>query len=165
MIRLSLILLIILGFSSCKIQYKFSDVQVKGDTAKVSQFLVQAPLAPPSSGQIFTETFQDMILSQSKLELINADSADIIIEGNISYYEIRPEGVQNNDVAAQNRLTIRVDVDYVNKVDPMTNFSQSFTRFANYQSTVDISSVESELMDEIFEQISQDIFNRAFGSW
>ncbi len=165
MFRLSLISLMIIALSSCKINYKFSDVQVKGDTAKVSPFLVQAPLAPPASGQIFTEQFQDMILAQSKLELVNADSADILIDGNISYYEIRPEGVQNNDVAAQNRLTIRVDVNYVNKIDPQTNFTQSFTRFANYQSTIDISSVESELMEEIFDQISQDIFNRAFGSW
>lgn len=164
--RALLYILIIFGLGSCEINYKFNDAQVTGETAFVQQFLVQAPLSPPSAGQVFSESLQDIVQSQSKLELVQDQAnSDISFQGVISYYEIRPEGVQQNDVAAQNRLTIRVDVIYENKLTPDENFSQSFTRFANYQSSVDINAVQDELLDEIFEQISQDVFNRAFGTW
>lgn len=164
MIKYILILTLAIS-SSCKVSYRFNDGTVEGKDAYIKQINVMAALAPPSSGQIFTEKLQDVMQSQSGVALISSDSADIIIDGKISYYEIRPEGVQSNDIAAQNRLTIRVDINYMNAIKPEDNFSQSFTRFANYPSTTDISQVQDDLMDEIFEQIAQDIYNKAFSNW
>lgn len=158
-------ILVIAVFASCKVSYRFNDGTVEGKNAYIKQVNVMAALAPPSSGQVFTEKLQDVMQTQSGVALINSDSADIIIDGKISYYEIRPEGVQANDVAAQNRLTIRVDINYLNTIKPEDNFTQSFTRFANYPSTTDISQVQDDLMDEIFEQIAQDVYNKAFSNW
>jgi len=160
-----LFILIFLVLNACNVSYKFNDGTVIGNNAYINQFIVQATLAPPSSGQIFTEKLQDIMQTQSNVDLINSDTADIQMEGQITYYEIRPEGVQTNDVAAQNRLTITVEVNYSNKKQPIDNFSQSFTRFANFQSSIDISQVQDDLLNEIFEQIAQDIYNKAFSNW
>jgi len=159
-------ILILLFITGCTIQYKFQDVQV-GDakTALIRQFTVSAPLAPPTAGQQFSIKLQDVVQTQSKLNLSPNEDADIIFDGSISRYTIAPVSVQQGDVTAQNRLTISVNVVFTNKTDPKQNYDQSFTRFADFASSSDISQVQDQLLEEIYDLISQDVFNKAFSSW
>mgnify|MGYP003318299750 FL=1 len=39
------------------------------------------------------------------------------------------------------------------------------TRFADYDSSTDLSSVENQLLDEINEQIVQDVINKLLSNW
>ena len=161
-----LLLIIPLLLSSCEIQYKFQDVQVgDAETALIRQFAVSAPLAPPTAGQVFTIKLQDVVQSQSKLNLSPSENADIIFDGSITRYTVAPVSVQQGDVSAQNRLTITVNVSFTNKTDSKQDYDQSFTRFADFSSSSDISQVQNDLLDEIYELISQDVFNRAFSNW
>ena len=49
--------------------------------------------------------------------------------------------------------------------DEKKNFEQSFTRYADYTSDQNISSIEDQLTREINEQLVQDIFNKALNNW
>ena len=73
--------------------------------------------------------------------------------------------IQANEVAAQNRLTISVKVNYTNTIDESQNFSQTFSHYADFDSTQDLSSVEIELIEEIVEVLSENIFNKALANW
>ena len=76
-----------------------------------------------------------------------------------------PVAIQSTDQAAQNRLTITVTVKYTCAFDEKRNFEQSFSRFADYPSNQNLTTVESKLMDEINDQLTQDIFNKALNNW
>ena len=64
-----------------------------------------------------------------------------------------------------NRLTITVRVRFTNKFNEDQNFEQSFSRYADYYSSQNLSSVETALVTEINEALTDDIFNKAFVNW
>ena len=91
--------------------------------------------------------------------------ADLTLEGGIPGYTISPLSIQANETAAQNRLSITVNVKFTNLKDEKHNFESSFTRFADFESSQNISTVEDQLIKEINEQIIDDIFNKAVINW
>ena len=42
---------------------------------------------------------------------------------------------------------------------------QTFTRYQDYNSALDLSDVEASLTEEIVKMLIEDIFNRAFVNW
>jgi len=50
-------------------------------------------------------------------------------------------------------------------VDPDQDFDSSFSRYQDYSSSKDFSSVEEDLITEILKDITEDIFNKAFVNW
>ena len=63
----------------------------------------------PGLDQEFTIALQDLILNQTNLNLVTSNG-DLIYEGEIVQYSITPTTSTANNTAAQNRLTMRVNV-------------------------------------------------------
>jgi hypothetical protein len=64
------------------------------------------------------------------------------------------------------RLNITITASYINTQDDEFNFdNRSFSFFADFNAEQDPSSVEDELIDEIFDQIIFDIFNASVANW
>ncbi|MDI1356079.1 MAG: LPS assembly lipoprotein LptE [bacterium] len=159
-------LLLVSGLlSSCKPHVSLSGatIPVEAKTISVGYFTNNTTLGPPALSQRFTERMRDMVSQQTNLSMMK-QNGDLQFEGYISDYNVSPVAV-SNDQASLNRLTIGVKVVYFNKFEPTRNFDQTFTRFADFPSTQNISTVGSALVDEIYRQITEDIFNRAFNNW
>jgi hypothetical protein len=107
---------------------------------------------------------RDMVSSQTNLALITS-GGDLQFEGTIADYNIAPVAIQSNDIAGSNRLTITVSVKYTNRFDAGKSFEQNFTRFADFSSTKNITDLEPDLVQDIYKQLTEDIFNRAFNNW
>lgn len=90
---------------------------------------------------------------------------DLQIEGSITNYRTSPVAIQANETAAQTRLTISVEVVYVNTLDDSKNFKSTFSRFQDYPSTQNLSEVQDMLIDQINEMLIQDIFDKAVVNW
>jgi len=90
---------------------------------------------------------------------------DLQMEGSITNYRTSPVAIQANETAAQNRLTISVEVVYVNTLDDSKNFKSTFSRFQDYPSTQNLSEVQDMLIDQINEMLIQDIFDKAVVNW
>ncbi len=133
-------------------------------TISIRFFQKTAGLGPASLGQTFTESLKDKFISQTNLSLVDRD-ATLTLEGNIPGYTIMPLAIQANELAAQNRLSISVNVKFTNLKDEKQNFESTFTRFADFESTLNISSVEDQLIKQINDQIIDDIFNKAVINW
>ncbi|MDH5599005.1 MAG: hypothetical protein OEY34_07765, partial [Cyclobacteriaceae bacterium] len=69
------------------------------------------------------------------------------------------------DVAAQTRLTISVFVSYTNINNDEFDFERNFSFFADFDNETNLSDVEQDLLDEIFDQIILDIFNASVANW
>jgi hypothetical protein len=160
---LAVMLLLMLG--GCRMNVSFTGGDV-GDarTMSVDLFQATAPLASPLSAQVFTETLRDLLLAQTPLKLAREDG-DVQYSGSITGYDVQPVSIQADETAALNRLTVTVSVTYVNTLEPKKNAETSMSRFADYDSAQDLTTVEEQLLQEISKQIAQDIFDRTLGSW
>ena len=86
-------------------------------------------------------------------------------EGYISDYQITPISISSNDQANQNRLSIKVFVRFNNLLENDKSFEKSFNRFADFDSNIELSNIEEDLMDEIIIELVNDIFNTAVVNW
>ena len=67
--------------------------------------------------------------------------------------------------AAQNRLTIAVNVRFYNNTKDDVDFERRFSFFFDYDATAQLSSVRDEAHQAIFERINQDVFNASLADW
>jgi hypothetical protein len=152
--------------SSCHVNYSMSGASIAPDvkTVTVKYFTKTASLGPASMSQTFTEKLKDKFLSQTSLA-VEEKNADLTFEGTISGYSIAPIAIQTNEVAAQNRLTIIVNVKFTNVKDEKQNFESSFSRYSDYPSSQNLTAVEETLIAEIYIQLVDDIFNKSVINW
>lgn len=153
------------SFSGCGV-YSFTGASISPEVKSVSVdfFPSYAALAPANVPQSFTESLRELFVSRTNLDLFTKNG-DIQFEGYISDYKTRPVAIQGNETAAQNRLTITVSVTYTNTKDGEKSFEKTFTRFADFEATQNLTDVEQTLIEEINEQLILDIFNEAVVNW
>lgn len=154
-----------LALTSCKTKVSLSGATIppEAKTISVGFFTNNTSLGAPSLSQRFTEKLRDVVSQQTNLALIK-QNGDLQFEGYISDYNVSPIAI-SADQASQNRMTITVSVKYINKFEESKNFEQNFTRFKDVASDKNISSIEPELVQEIYRQLTEDIFNKAFNNW
>ncbi len=121
--------------------------------------------------QIFTNQLTDYFQQNTNLTKVEVDG-ELQIEGAVSSYRltpVAPSAAQNDefgDAAALTRLTITVTVSYVNTQNDSFNFeNRSFSFFEDFPSEQNITSIERDLIDRIYEQIILDIFNATVANW
>jgi hypothetical protein len=160
-----LVVICIAGMTACKVSYSFTGASTKGlTTVSIQYFQNRASLVQPGLSQGLTDALMDKCKSQTNLKTVNG-IGDANFEGEISDYYTRPLTVGADAEAAMNRFTITVKVKFTNSVDPELSFEQTFSRYQDYNSNLDLSQVEKELADKIVEMIVEDIFNQAFVNW
>ncbi|MFM7618886.1 MAG: LPS assembly lipoprotein LptE [Bacteroidota bacterium] len=160
-----LFILIALLLTGCEIRYSFSGGQFSGaKTFSVQYIKPQTALASPAYAQRLTESFKDVMLSQSPLSLTET-KGDLQYEGTITQYSITPVAVQSNETASLNRLSITIKISYTNTLEPDLNFEKSFTKFADFPASQSLFSVEEELWQQINDQLTQEIYNSSVGNW
>jgi hypothetical protein len=166
--KMSLLLLIVVVVISngCSIKYSFSGASISPAAKSFSIQYIQnrAPLVQPGLSQYLTDALIDKCKAQTSLKYLNG-IGDMNFEGEISDYKTNPLTVAADARAAMNRFTITVKIKFTNALDPDLNFDQSFSRYEDYDSNLDLSQVEKELSDNIIEMIVEDIFNQAFVNW
>ncbi|WP_297705091.1 LptE family protein [uncultured Eudoraea sp.] len=118
----------------------------------------------PGLDRDFTLALQDLILNQTSLDLRNSD-ADLLYEGEIVEFRISPMTATAEQRAAQNRLTMGVNVRFFNRTKEDVDFEQRFSFFYDYDANSQFSSVKDEALEAIFERITQDIFNQSLADW
>jgi hypothetical protein len=154
-------------FQSCS--FTLTGASTKGlKTIYVGYFENNAPLVISTLSQTFTEALKQKIRSTTSLSIVQTQEADAVMTGSITGYSYAPVSIQatNNNappIAGASALTITVDVKYVNNVDKKLSFEQSFSEPANF--TGDIATQQNALITKLNDQITEDIFNKAFTSW
>lgn len=130
----------------------------------IAFFPSYAALAPANLPQTFTEGLREFFITRTNLDLVSSNG-HIKFEGHISDYSTRPVAISGDQTAAQNRLSISVNVTYTDSKNPTNSFEKTFTRFADYDSRQNLASIEQQLIPEITAQIYQDMFNEALVNW
>lgn len=151
--------------NSCGV-YNFTGAKpLDAKTFQVNYFQNNAPLVEPGIERTFTIELQEIIQNQTNLNLVS-QGGEILYEGEIVDYRITPMTATADQRAAQNRLTITINVRFRNRNKEDDNFEKRFSFFYDFDANQQL--VGSELttaLDVIFERITQDIFNESLAKW
>lgn len=147
--------------------YSFTGASVPAGTKtyQVNRFENNSLLVEPGLERDFKLALEDLIQNQTNLNLVTSN-ADLVYEGEITDYRISPTTATSENTAAQNRLTISVKVRFFNRKKEDDDLEQSFTFFYDYPGSSQlIGSQKATAHEEIFERLTQDIFNATLAKW
>ena len=131
----------------------------------VNYFEYLAPKVNPSLSNMLTEQMQEKFLKLTKLELVDIDG-DLEIIGAVTGYDVKATAITANEQAAQNRLTVTVKIEFINRKYPVERLeNKSFSAYADFDAMQTLDAVESSLCEEIVEKLCEDIFNGTVANW
>lgn len=151
--------------NSCGV-YNFTGAKpVDSKTFQVNYFQNNAPLVEPGIERTFTLELQDIIQSQTNLNLVS-QGGELLYEGEIVDYRVTPMTATADQRAAQNRLTITIMVRFSNRNKEEDNFEKRFSFFYDFDANQQlVGSQLTTALDVIFERITQDVFNESLAKW
>jgi len=168
MLRIVLPLVLLLMAEGCGVKMKYSftgaSIPIEAKTISVATFQNRASLVQPGLTQAVTDELIDICRAQTNLNIVSS-GGDLSFEGDITDYKTQSLTVGGDEQAAMNRFSITVRVKYVNIFNEENSYDQSFTRYQDYSSALDLSDVEASLSEEIVKMLIEDVFNRAFVNW
>ncbi|MCF8360367.1 MAG: hypothetical protein K9H26_16570 [Prolixibacteraceae bacterium] len=159
-------ILLIFVAQGCKISYSFTGASISPDVQSFSvySFPNRARLVNPTLSDYLAEQMRDKFTRQTSLDYM-PDGGDLEFEGSITGYDVQPMSVRSDDQAAQNRLTVRVNVIFTNNNNHEQDFETEFSAYADFSSEFILSDVEDTLIEDIVEQIVEDVFNKSVANW
>ncbi|CAM4206345.1 LPS assembly lipoprotein LptE [Gillisia hiemivivida] len=157
--------ILLFSFQSCGI-YSFTGADTgAASTFQVNYFQNNADIVEPGIDRAFTIQLQDLIQGQTNLTLTN-DGGDLIYEGEIIDYYVAPITATAQNTAAQNRLTIAVNLRYYNTLQPEKDLERQFSFYYDYDANAQLTGPTLDTaLEEIFSRITQDIFNATLTNW
>ena len=165
--RLSLYIVMLLGLvcQGCGF-YSFTGASIPAEakTVSVQYFPNQAQLINPTLSNDFTTALRDAMMNQTSLDMVES-GGDLAFEGEIVDYRTTPVAITAGQTAALNRLTITVNVRFVNVFDETKSFETKFSHYEDYPSDQDLNSVQESLTGTIIEALVEDVFNKALVNW
>ncbi len=163
--RMGMLSIFLFFFNSCGV-YSFTGASIPAGakTVSVLYFPNNAQLVEPTLSDQFTNALRDIFTTQSNLKMVSSNG-DLAFSGAIKDYSITPQAIQANQTAATNRVTVVVEVKYVDKFDHSKDFDQTFSEYVDYDSGKNFSSVKGKILDEITKNLAQDVFNKAVVNW
>ncbi|UOB18697.1 LPS assembly lipoprotein LptE [Abyssalbus ytuae] len=159
-----IVLLLILSITYSCGPYSFTGVSTTAETYQVNFFQNNAPIVEPGLDRDFTNALQDLILNQTNLDLVGTNG-QLIYEGEITEFRIAPMSATAQNTAAQNRLTIGVNLRFYDTRNSDNDFEKKYSFFYDYADGKQLNEVKTEAFQVIFERITQDIFNDTLAKW
>ena len=160
-----LCIIIALAAVSCGI-YSFTGTNIQPDVKTITIPLVEykALRVNPSLANDLTEALHDKFRKLTSLEQVEEDG-DLELLCEVTGYDVKAQAVTANEVAAQNRLTVTVKIEFTNRKYPEDDVSQTFSAYSDYDSENSLDAVEAGLCEEIIEKLVEDIFNATVAQW
>ena len=154
-----------LNFFSCNF-YSFTGASISPEIKNfsVSYFPNKSEIINASLSTIFTEKLKEIFVRQTNLIHVS-NNGDLSFQGEIIGYSIKPISISSDETARQNRLTIKILVEFINSSDDNLNFKSTFTRYKDFPSDQDFNEFEEIFLEEICDEIVEDIFNKAVVNW
>jgi hypothetical protein len=172
-LRIFSVVLVVYGLfylTGCGV-YSFTGVNIDAESLSIRDFINEADNGPPDLAQTFTNKITDYYQRNTNLTLI-PEGGELLIEGVITGYQLAPVSPQAGnqeqfgDLSALTRLTITVQASFINVNNDQFNFeNRSFSFFQDFDSDQNLTTIENQLIEAIYDQIILDIFNASVANW
>ncbi len=169
--RVLTIVAVAMTMVSCafRVGYSLSGASIppEAKTFSVAYFPNNATMVAPILSSELTTQLKNIFMTRTRLTEVR-EGGDFAFEGEITNYTSTTASVASstsNDYGALNRLTITIRVRFTNVIDEKSSFNQSFSSYADYDSTKLLTEVETELINQILEELIDKIFQAAASNW
>ena len=92
-------------------------------------------------------------------------NADLKIEGEITQYSQRNKAVTAEGHSAQAELSMTVNVRFTNNANHSEDFEKQFTATTSFETTQSLTAVQEELVTQMVEDLTYQIFNATVANW
>jgi hypothetical protein len=157
----------LLSLSSCfSVKYSMSGASISPEvkTLSISYFTDRSNSGQSMLSQQFTDNLREKCKRQTNLKIIQ-DGGDVNFDSEITGWVNSPTAIQGNDQAAKNRLTVTIHVKFTNSADTKLSYDSNFSRYQDYSSSKLLDDVLSEILPQLIDDLTEDIFNKAFVNW
>ena len=152
---------------SCTVSYKFNGASINYDKVKtinIATFENRAlyqygPMAPAFNMQL-----QDIFAQQTRLQFVKR-GGDLELSGEITAYDQYNKSVSAEGHSALVELKMTVNVRFVNNTNHSEDFEQQFSATQTYDSSLQLSAVQDELVTAMIKHITDQIFNATVANW
>lgn len=165
--RLSLCLPVLLLLLSCSVSYKFNGASIDYSTTKtiqIADFPIRSSYVWGPMASIFNNKLKDIYANHTRLIQVKRNG-DLKVEGEITRYEQRNKAVSSEGYSAQTELSMTVNVRFTNNAKHTEDFERQFTASATYETTQSLNTVQEELVTQMVEEITDQIFNATVANW
>jgi hypothetical protein len=154
-----------LGLNACKI-YSFTGTTLSKDIKSISikNFTMSTAGGPQNLSLNLNEKLKEYYQRNTDLK-IKPENGDLLLEGSIIGYELSPVSATSGDKAAMNRLTVRLEVRFQNKLNEAENFEKEFSFFQDFPQGNTLTQVEPSLVPKILDQLILNIFTETAAKW
>ena len=154
---------------ACSVSYKFNGASINYDKVKtisIADFPIKSTYVYQPLANKFNDDLKDIFTRQTRLQLVRSANADLQIEGEITGINVYNEAVADDGYSSKAKVTITVNVRYVNNTNHQEDFEQQFSAF---RSDLDPNSLLPNIPDatiaEITKEITDQIFNATVANW
>lgn len=165
--RWAMLLLLPVLLAGCSISYKFNGASINYDKVKsitVETFPIKSAYVYAPLGTVFNDQLQTIYMTQTRLQLLPR-GGDLNLSGEITGYEQLNQAVKADGFSSETQLKVTINVRFVNNTNHAEDFERQFSAFRNYDSSLQLSSVQDGLIDEIVKEIVEQIFNATVANW
>ena len=108
-----------------------------------------------------------MLAAHRKLDnlVVIVDNNNLQIDGEITGYNQYNQAVSADGYSSETKLTITVNVRFVNNTNHAEDFEQQFSAFRTYDSSQLLTAVQDGLIAEMTKEITDQIFNATVANW
>lgn len=157
-------------FTSCwptSVSFRDGSVPPEWKRFMVSTLESNAANAPINYAPDLTEEIKDAIQNRVGLSLVSSanDDPQVTVSGVVQSYDVTQLSLQDNSADVKNRLTIRANFEFFISEPEEDVMKLSVSRFADFDATQDVGSIQSQLFEEINDQIIQDVLNKLLSNW
>lgn len=157
----------ILWLASCTVSYKFNGASINYDKVKtitIEEFpnrasYVWGPMAP-----MFNTDLQDIYVQQTRLQQVKR-GGDLHVSGEITAYDQYNKSVSAEGYSSVVELKMVVNVRFTNNTNHSEDFEKTFSATCEYDATQQLSSVQEELVTQMVDEITEQIFNATVANW
>jgi hypothetical protein len=134
-------------------------------------FQSEVALGPADLAAKFQQRLGEELLQLTSLKQVDS-KGDLQLDGVIKKFDYMPVALKRSgkegtrDRASMNRLTIEVELNYINPYDATSAFSKKiFSHYDDMDTSTSSQSEEPRLVEAIFTKLVEDIFNETVASW
>ncbi|HWB62194.1 MAG TPA: LPS assembly lipoprotein LptE [Chitinophagales bacterium] len=156
---------LLLALQACKV-YSFTGANIPPDIHSFSVELFQnrANNGPASLPQTLTDKLKLKLQTEANLRQVSTDG-DLQFRGTVTGFSYTSDAPVAGATSGLSRLTITIQIDFVNTKNDKDKWSESFSRYAQFSASQNVTSVEDQLVSDIANQLMDDIFQRALVKW
>ena len=166
-IKTALLTVMMLLLVSCSVSYKFNGASIdytKTKTIQIADFPIRSSYVWAPMASIFNNQLKDVFANHTRLIHVKRNG-DMKIEGEITQYSQRNKAVTAEGTSAQAELSMTVNVRFTNNANHSEDFEKQFTATSTFETTQSLNSVQEELVTQMVEDITDQIFNATVANW